>query len=96
MRQVYFSWFTLVQSVRNCDHALTSPFCGLQIRRARAVRTPRLFVFHGPSKTGLRRAGERPPTRRRVFGEYVQRLPQTGWWFGAFLFFPYIGNNHPN
>jgi hypothetical protein len=20
----------------------------------------------------------------------------TGWWFGAFFIFPYIGNNHPN
>jgi hypothetical protein len=20
----------------------------------------------------------------------------TGWWFGTFFIFPYIGNNHPN
>ena len=22
--------------------------------------------------------------------------PQSGWWFGTFFIFPYIGNNHPN
>jgi hypothetical protein len=21
---------------------------------------------------------------------------QSGWWFGTFFIFPYIGNNHPN
>ena len=21
---------------------------------------------------------------------------ETGWWFGTFLFFPYIGNNNPS
>ena len=21
---------------------------------------------------------------------------KTGWWFGTFFIFPYIGNNHPN
>ena len=23
-------------------------------------------------------------------------LSTTGWWFGTFFIFPYIGNNHPN
>ena len=25
-----------------------------------------------------------------------QWMTQTGWWFGTFFIFPYIGNNHPN
>ena len=24
------------------------------------------------------------------------RILSTGWWFGTFVIFPYIGNNHPN
>ena len=26
----------------------------------------------------------------------IQALYITGWWFGTFFIFPYIGNNHPN
>jgi len=28
--------------------------------------------------------------------EDVGRYNMTGWWFGTFFVFPYIGNNHPN
>ena len=27
---------------------------------------------------------------------FVQSRIQTGWWFGTFFIFPYIGKNHPN
>ena len=29
-------------------------------------------------------------------GNYVSKPTFTGWRFGTFLIFPYIGNNHPN
>ena len=28
-------------------------------------------------------------------GQFTQRIP-TGWWFGTFFSFPYIGNSNPN
>ena len=32
-----------------------------------------------------------------VFNQYHQHLSTlSGWWFGTFFIFPYIGNNHPN
>jgi hypothetical protein len=33
------------------------------------------------------------------YGRYTQAQSwnlQSGWWFGTFFIFPYIGNNHPN
>jgi hypothetical protein len=27
---------------------------------------------------------------------YIYYNIYTGWWFGTFFIFPYIGNNHPN
>jgi hypothetical protein len=29
-------------------------------------------------------------------GEMIHEYYETGWWFGTFFIFPYIGNNHPN
>ena len=29
-------------------------------------------------------------------GNIWRRWSMTGWWFGTFFIFPYIGNNHPN
>ena len=29
-------------------------------------------------------------------GALILIKSMTGWWFGTFFIFPYIGNNHPN
>ena len=39
------------------------------------------------SGAGIFRHGE-------TIGKLIIRI--TGWWFGTFFIFPYIGNNHPN
>jgi hypothetical protein len=31
-----------------------------------------------------------------VQGQLSDIEQRTGWWFGTFFIFPYIGNNHPN
>ena len=30
------------------------------------------------------------------FSKLQSCKPKSGWWFGTFFIFPYIGNNHPN
>ena len=30
------------------------------------------------------------------FMKNVEHISYSGWWFGTFFYFPYIGNNHPN
>ena len=35
-----------------------------------------------------------PPMGSMIFSFRCYEL--TGWWFGTFFIFPYIGNNHPN
>ena len=33
---------------------------------------------------------------RKAISETSRTSFETGWWFGTFFIFPYIGNNHPN
>ena len=53
------------------------------------------FEFQGPS---LKQSQK--PRRVTDFAVILQpcvfSYPITGWWFGTFLIFPFIGNNHPN
>ena len=39
-----------------------------------------------------------PETQRPRFRRHMLEMTIfiTGWWFGTFFIFPYIGNNHPN
>ena len=56
----------------------------------------------GPRETGrqwFRDIGHDQPypsRRQNEVGKKVQEKQTTGWWFGTFFIFPYIGNNHPN
>ena len=34
--------------------------------------------------------------QQNIFAPHPTRTIKTGWWFGTFFIFPYIGNNHPN
>ena len=35
-------------------------------------------------------------TNKKGFGHQQSDKMETGWWFGTFFIFPYIGDNHPN
>ena len=59
-------------------------------------QVPTIFMFWSPEMeqpTGLPKCDGWCfwPARLSHFHPY-----QTGWWFGSFFIFPYIGNNHPN
>ena len=41
-------------------------------------------------------AASRTATLRWRWRSHQQEPSMTGWWFGTFFNFPYIGNNHPN
>ena len=39
---------------------------------------------------------ERVETLETGASQISSAATQSGWWFGTFFIFPYIGNNHPN
>ena len=63
--------------------------CQLQLSASR-------LTLHGLGLRGLFRRRELSlgNPSENLIGDVVKTT--TGWWFGTFFIFPYIGNNHPN
>ena len=40
-------------------------------------------------------AREEAPNQQGDLAKNAKMFGWTGWWFGTFSIFPYIGNNHP-
>ena len=62
----------------------------LHQRTPRAQVVPRGATVTVPAGPGRSQARGPPPV---MFGGLYN---YTGWWFGTFFVFPYIGNNNPN
>ena len=84
------STLRLRQGDPNCRHGATVKWADeWQLGR---WRCPQGWVK--PQGTNATFQHSKAKSQKRIFREKPGNM--TGWWFGTFSIFPYIGNNHPN
>ena len=68
------------------------------VRSPRACATVAGATVFEAAKMGIEPIKKDPIQNWKHFGSENTRRDQkkSGWWFGTFFIFPYIGNNHPN